>query len=177
MVNINITSGELFYDKIVQFIRGYVKSPSVQDVIIKPSLAEFVLVWQAYKLMTKWIWYLFMHLETSVIKLNDLPTLAAVALVEFKLNVYDKYHQHLTTLALRAIEREREGEHIDRSLLQETLQVKTPISVIFSANRRVYHDKICLFSCRFLFYFSMHTPFAHIGVLVLSSNNITIPLR
>jgi hypothetical protein len=87
------------------------------------NLTEFVAVWQAYKIMAKWIWHLFMHLETSVIKLNDLLPLTAVAVVDFKKHVYDPHHSHLTAMALDLIEREREGEIIDRTLLQEAQQV------------------------------------------------------
>lgn len=123
MVNLSITSGELLYDRICKFMQDYVKEPGVQNIIANASLAEWIAVWQSYKLMTKWIWHLFMHLETSVIKLNECLTLTSVALVSFYDGIYETAHSNLTTLALSMIERERDGEIIDRTLLQETLQV------------------------------------------------------
>jgi hypothetical protein len=128
MVNISSTSGELFYDKICSFIFQYVTSPTVQGTFAEADLCEFITVWQSYKIMTKWIWHLFMHLETSVIKLNDLLTLTAVALVNFHKHVYQRHHQSLTSLTLGCILREREGEDVDRSLLQESLQVRRDAS-------------------------------------------------
>ena len=123
MVNISISSGELFYDRISKFISDYVNSPNIQGPIAEANLSEFIAIWQSYKIMTKWIWHLFMHLETSVIKLNELLTLTAVALVHFHKFVYERYYDTLATLALSSIQREREGELVDRSLLQESLQV------------------------------------------------------
>lgn len=123
MVNINITGGEVLYERICEFIIEYVNSAGVQAAIEDADLQEFIAVWQSYKIMTKWIWHLFMHLENSVIKLNELLTLTSVALVNFHKFVYNKHKQNLTTLVLSAIEKERDGELIDRTLLQEALQV------------------------------------------------------
>jgi hypothetical protein len=130
MVNLSITSGELLYERICAFVDQYVNSASVQDIAANASLCEFIAVWQSYKIMTKWIWHLFMHLESSVIKLNESLTLTSVALVNFRRAVYEPFHGHLTSLALSTIEREREGEIVDRSLLQETLQVGTLCAVV-----------------------------------------------
>lgn len=124
MVNINLTAGEVLYGRISKFIVEYVDSADVQATIEKADLPEFIAVWQSYKIMTKWIWHLFMHLENGVVKLNELLTLTSVALVNFHKFVYSKYKENLTTLVLRAIEKERDGELIDRTLLQEALQVR-----------------------------------------------------
>jgi hypothetical protein len=77
MVNLSITSGELLYERICAFVDQYVNSASVQDIAANASLCEFIAVWQSYKIMTKWIWHLFMHLESSVIKLNESLTLTS----------------------------------------------------------------------------------------------------
>ena len=123
MSNLTTNSGELFYARICEFITTYVKSTGVQSTIAEADLPEFIAVWQSYKLMTKWIVHLFMHLENGVIKLNELLTLTSVALVEFQKWVYDRFHPNLTTLCQSLILKEREGELIDGTLLQESLQV------------------------------------------------------
>lgn len=155
MVHLSITSGELLYDRISKFIRDYVNSVGVQNTVTEANLAEFVAVWQSYKIMTKWIWHLFMHLESSVIKLNELLTLTSVALVQFHQCVYEPFHTNLTTLALSTIEREREGEIVDRLLLQETLQVRTGTSHFLLANYISLNPLLP----PFCFYFCTYVPF------------------
>lgn len=123
MSNLTTNSGELFYARICEFITTYVKSTGVQSTVAEADLPEFIAVWQSYKLMTKWIVHLFMHLENGVIKLNELLTLTSVALVEFQKWVYDQFHPNLTALCQSLILKEREGELIDGTLLQESLQV------------------------------------------------------
>jgi len=123
MSNLSTTSGELFYERICQFISTYVRSSSVLGNIQNADLPEFIAIWQSYKLMIKWIVHLFMHLENSVIRLNELLTLTSVALVNFQQSVYSSFHQNLTALCLSLILKEREGELIDVSLLQEAVQV------------------------------------------------------
>lgn len=113
----------MLYDRICKFINEYVSSSGVQETIETANLEEFIAVWQSYKIMTKWIWHLFMHLENSVIKLNEFLTLTSVALVSFLQYVYSKHKQSLTALVLSAIQKERDGELVDRTLLQEALQV------------------------------------------------------
>jgi len=123
MSNLSTTSGEVFYERICQFISTYVKSNNVLGNIEKADLPEFIAIWQSYKLMIKWIVHLFMHLESSVIRLNELLTLTSVALVNFQQSVYSTFHSNLTALCLSLILKEREGELIDVSLLQESLQI------------------------------------------------------
>lgn len=123
MSNLSTTSGEVFYERICQFISTFVRSNSVQSNIEKADLPEFTAIWQSYKLMIKWIVHLFMHLESSVIRLNELLTLTSVALVNFQQSVYRSFHPQLTALCQSLILKEREGEMIDASLLQEALQV------------------------------------------------------
>lgn len=123
MSNLTTNSGELFYERICQFIVSYVKSTGVQSTIAEADLPEFIAVWQSYKLMTKWLVHLFMHLENGVIKLNELLTLTSMALVDFQQWIYDRFHPNLTALCQSLILREREGELTDNTLLQEALQV------------------------------------------------------
>lgn len=142
MSNVDTTGGEVFYERICQFISAYVKSSSVQATIAGADLPEFIAVWQSYKLMTKWIVHLFMHLENSVIRLNELLTMTSVALVDFEKWVYSRFHENLTALCQRLILKEREGELIDISLLQEALQVLY-IHNTCVLSIRLYHP-VCL---------------------------------
>ena len=136
MSNLSTTSGEVFYERICEFISTYVRSNNVLGNIEKADLPEFIAIWQSYKLMIKWIVHLFMHLESSVIRLNELLTLTSVALVNFQQSVYSTFHSNLTALCLTLILKEREGELIDVSLLQESLQVMYWIAsvIVHSSN-------------------------------------------
>ncbi len=115
-----------FYERICGFIKEHLNSKDIKATLGKKSnlnLKEFISVWQSYKIMTKWIYYLFMHLESGVIKLNELLTLTSVSLVSFNEVIYKKFGEDQTAMTLQCIFREREGELIDIDLMQESLQV------------------------------------------------------
>lgn len=139
MVNCNSTNASKadpareFYDRISDFMKQHLDSKDIRDVVDNEtrnmSLKEFISIWQSYKIMTKWICYLFNHLEGGVIKLNELMTLTSVALVSFYEVVYKKFSTQQTILTLSCILREREGELIDIELMQESLQIYSMMGV------------------------------------------------
>jgi hypothetical protein len=140
--------GEVFYDRVCTFIKSYARSPAVQDTVRTPnSLAELVAVWQSYKLMIKWIGYLFMHLDGGVILINELLTLPSVALMQFHVQVYETQLKNLIPgFLLKAICNEREGELIDVNIMQEVFQVLS----LFPSNEKqklLFLKLYCL--CRF----------------------------
>lgn len=122
-----------FYERISNFIKEHLNSADIRAVIDNRasniSLKEFISIWQSYKIMTKWICYLFQHLEAGVIKLNELMTLTSVSLVSFYEVVYKKFASEQTTLTLACILKEREGELIDIELMQESLQIYSMMGV------------------------------------------------
>lgn len=139
VVNCNSTNAtkddpaRLFYDQISNFIKEHLNSADIRAVIDNRtssiSLREFISIWQSYKIMTKWICYLFGHLEGGVIKLNELLTLTSVALKAFYDVVYIKFAAEQTALTLSCILKEREGELIDIELMQESLQIYSMMGV------------------------------------------------
>ena len=114
---------EVLYHRLCKFIEDHVRSNSVHATLAKQQLQEFIAVWLAYKMLSKWIYALFMHLEINVIKLSDLLSLTSVALVQFKKHIYDRHKNNLAEQFMVAVLKEREGELIDISLMQDALQV------------------------------------------------------
>ena len=82
-------------------------------------LQEFVKHWENHKVMTKWMHRLFMHLDKAYVVNGALPTLTSAGLKLFKSLIYDKFKSELMVTMLAEINKERDGEAIDRQLLVE----------------------------------------------------------
>jgi cullin 1 len=117
---------EQLYNRHAETISDYLNRivlPALQGKHDEFLLREFIKHWENHKLMTKWMWKLFMHLDKAYVMNGSLPTLTSAGLRLFKTIVYDGSRTDLMTTMLAVINRERSGEDVDDGLLKTTTQV------------------------------------------------------
>jgi hypothetical protein len=90
-------------------------------------------VWSNHKLMTKWMWRLFMHLDRGIVVNNSLPTLTSCSLRAFYEQVFVEINPRVKACILEFIERDRMGETIDKAELRENIQMYELMGMAASA--------------------------------------------
>ncbi|XP_059297906.1 cullin-1-like [Lycium ferocissimum] len=115
------------YDKYKEALDEYINS-TVLPALREKHDAEFMLMelvqrWDNHKVMVKWISRFFNFLDVCFLTRRELPSLNEVGLTCF----HDLVYQELSGIAINAvillIEKEREGEQIDRVLLKNVLDI------------------------------------------------------
>ena len=79
--------------------------------------------WKNHKVMNQWLRKFFMYLDRFYVKHHSLPTLEESGLERFKTLVFDAVKADAAAAILAVINREREGEEVDRSLLRSCVDV------------------------------------------------------
>lgn len=114
------------YDRHKECVEEYLRETVVPTVLEKHEeflLKEFRDVWANHKLMTKWMWRLFMHLDRSVVVHNQLPTLISSSLRAFYDQVFVEINPRLRACILEFIDKDRNGEVIEAAELKENIQM------------------------------------------------------
>jgi cullin 1 len=117
---------EDLYKRHAESIQSYLERIAVPALKAKHDiylLHDFIKHWENHKLMVKWMYRLFMHLDKAYIVNGSLPTLTSAGLKLFKTIVYDGFRTDLMTTMLAVINRERDGEEVDHVLLRTMTQV------------------------------------------------------
>ena len=91
-------------------------------------LTEWVRRWNDHLLMKRWLVALFLYLDRFYVKRTRVKTLNECAMHKYKTLVFDASKQRVTSAILDCIERERNGESIDRSLIQQSLSIYIEMS-------------------------------------------------
>ncbi|KAK9809634.1 hypothetical protein WJX73_009175 [Symbiochloris irregularis] len=86
-------------------------------------LKELYQRWSNHKVMVRWLSRFFNYLDRYHITRHGLPSLADVGLIQFKDRVYQRQKSNACAAILKAIEREREGDQVDRALLKNVLDI------------------------------------------------------
>ncbi|DBA04843.1 TPA: hypothetical protein N0F65_004480 [Lagenidium giganteum] len=86
-------------------------------------LAELVKRWQNHKLMNKWMSRFFMYLDRYHVKHHSKPTLEEAGLRSFDRVVFQKMKARVKDAMIELIEKERNGEIIDTTLLRTCVEV------------------------------------------------------
>src|SRR3546814_785723 len=94
---------------------------------------EFREVWSNHKLMTKWMWRLFMHLDRGIVVNNQLPTLTSCSLRAFYEQVFVEINPRVKGCILEFIERDRNGESVDKGEMRENIQMYELMGMAASA--------------------------------------------
>mmetsp|Transcript_35351 Transcript_35351/g.69617 ORF Transcript_35351/g.69617 Transcript_35351/m.69617 type:complete len:760 (+) Transcript_35351:131-2410(+) len=81
-------------------------------------LNEFRRRWDDHLLMSKWLEAFLRTLNRFYVPENKLPTLKEVAMKVFRVSVYDVMGHDIRSAMVEMIDRERNGEMIDRDLLK-----------------------------------------------------------
>jgi len=117
---------EQLYERHGDTIEEYLTArvlPVLQEKRDEYLLKEMVKRWKNHMVMDKWMRRFFMYLDRYFVKHHSVPSLHESSLAKFKSLVFDRVSEELTAGILTLINREREGEVIDRSLLKECIAV------------------------------------------------------
>ncbi|XP_021295984.1 cullin-1-like [Herrania umbratica] len=120
------------YDKYREAIQGYITSmvlPSIREKQDEFMLKELVKRWANHKVMVRWLSHLFYYLDRHLIACRSLPSLKEVGLRYFRDLVYQDVHVKVRDAVITLIDKEREGEQVDRALLKNVLHVFVEIGM------------------------------------------------
>ncbi|GAX75998.1 hypothetical protein CEUSTIGMA_g3441.t1 [Chlamydomonas eustigma] len=117
---------EQLYDRYRKSFEMYIKDQvikSLQEHRDEVLLKELYVRWQNHKLMVRWLSRFFNYLDRYYITRHSLHTLKDVGLICFRDRVFEEIKKQAKDAILRLIEREREGELIDRTLIKNILSI------------------------------------------------------
>jgi len=113
---------ERYGTTIKDFLRSHVLS-SLTDQHDEYLLQAFRLAWSNHKVMVKWMYRLFMHLDRGLVQNNNLSTLTSVGLKLFCEEIFNSTCSRLQAATVKLINRERNGEDVDQEMLKDIVEV------------------------------------------------------
>ncbi|KAK3441033.1 hypothetical protein EUGRSUZ_B01286 [Eucalyptus grandis] len=114
------------YDKYREAFEEYIMStvlPSLREKHDEFMLRELVKRWGNHKVMVRWLSRFFYYLDRYFIVRRSLPPLNEVGLTCFREMVYQELKVKVSDAVISLIDKEREGEQIDRALLKNILDI------------------------------------------------------
>ncbi|KAE8665461.1 Cullin-2 [Hibiscus syriacus] len=120
------------YDKYREAFEEYITStvlPSLREKHDEFMLRELVKRWANHKVMVRWLSRFFHYLDRYFIARRSLPALNEVGLTCFRDLVYMEVHEKVRDAVIALIDKEREGEQIDRALLKNVLDIFVEIGM------------------------------------------------
>ncbi|XP_024379337.1 cullin-1 isoform X2 [Physcomitrium patens] len=120
------------YDRYRESFEGYINSkvlPALREKHEEFMLKELVKRWDNHKIMVRWLSRFFNYLDRYFIARRSLPALSEVGLMRFRDLVYEEMKVNVKDAVIALIDREREGEQIDRALLKNVLGIFVEIGM------------------------------------------------
>ncbi|PPR98488.1 hypothetical protein GOBAR_AA22188 [Gossypium barbadense] len=120
------------YDKYREAFEEYITStvlPSLREKHDEFMLRELVKRWGNHKVMVRWLSRFFHYLDRYFIARRSLPALNEVGLTCFCDLVYQEVHAKVKDAVIALIDKEREGDQIDRALLKNVLDIFVEIGM------------------------------------------------
>ncbi|XP_043812013.1 cullin-1 isoform X2 [Manihot esculenta] len=120
------------YDKYREAFEEYINStvlPCIREKHDEFMLRELVKRWSNHKLMVRWLSRFFHYLDRYFIARRSLPALNEVGLTCFRDLVYGEVNGKARDAVIVLIDKEREGEQIDRALLKNVLDIFVEIGM------------------------------------------------
>ncbi|XP_077240736.1 cullin-1-like [Tasmannia lanceolata] len=120
------------YDKYKESFDEYITStvlPSLREKHDEFLLRELVKRWANHKVMVRWLSRFFHYLDLYFIARRSLPPLNVVGLTCFRELVYKEINGKVRDAVISLINKEREGEEIDRALLKNVLDIFVEIGM------------------------------------------------
>jgi hypothetical protein len=117
---------EQLYGRYREAFNGYIADkvlPALREHRDETLLRELHARWCNHKLMVRWLSRFFNYLDRYYVLRHSLHTLKDVGLLCFRDRVYGDVKRRAKDAVLRLIEREREGELIDRALVKNILDI------------------------------------------------------
>ncbi|XP_031258581.1 cullin-1 [Pistacia vera] len=120
------------YDRYREAFDEYITStvlPSLREKHDEFMLRELVRRWANHKVMVRWLSRFFHYLDRYFIARRSLPALNEVGLSCFRDLVYGELKVKAKDAVIALIDKEREGDQIDRSLLKNVLGIFVEIGM------------------------------------------------
>uniref|UniRef100_A0A0D6QS21 Cullin family profile domain-containing protein n=1 Tax=Araucaria cunninghamii TaxID=56994 RepID=A0A0D6QS21_ARACU len=120
------------YDRYRESFEEYITSmvlPALREKHDEFMLRELVKRWGNHKVMVRWLSRFFNYLDRYFIARRSLPALNEVGLMCFRDLVYQEIRNNVKDAVIALIDREREGEQIDRALLKNVLGIFVEIGM------------------------------------------------
>lgn len=120
------------YDKYKEAFEEYINTTVLTSLREKHDefmLRELVKRWANHKVMVRWLSRFFHYLDRYFIARRSLPPLNEVGLSCFRDLVYDELKDKAKDAIITLIDKEREGQQIDRSLLKNVLDIFVEIGM------------------------------------------------
>eukprot|EP01018_Ginkgo_biloba_P011463 Gb_23722 [translate_table: standard] len=120
------------YDRYRESFEEYINSmvlPALREKHDEFMLRELVKRWNNHKIMVRWLSRFFNYLDRYFIARRSLPALNEVGLMCFRDLVYQEMRNNVRDAVIALIDREREGEQIDRALLKNVLGIFVEIGM------------------------------------------------
>lgn len=120
------------YDKYREAFEEYITStvlPSLKEKHDEFMLRELVRRWLNHKVLVRWLSRFFHYLDRYFIARRSLPALNEVGLACFRDLVYQEVKANARDAVITLIDKEREGEQIDRALLKNVIDIFVEIGM------------------------------------------------
>ncbi|KAL6208463.1 hypothetical protein ACLB2K_019412 [Fragaria x ananassa] len=120
------------YDKYREAFEEYITTtvmPSLREKHDEFMLRELVQRWANHKIMVRWLSRFFHYLDRYFIARRSLPALNEVGLSCFRDLVYREVNANARVAVIGLIDKEREGEQIDRALLKNVIDIFVEIGM------------------------------------------------
>lgn len=115
------------YQRVQSTLKSYLRSsslPAIQRTTGEESLLrELRRRWSNHKLMVKWVTRTFSYIDRYYVKRNEEPSLEHAGYMCFRKEVFDSIVGSVRKAALNIVQRERDGDNVDRSLLRGVLDI------------------------------------------------------
>ncbi|KAL3645429.1 hypothetical protein CASFOL_010609 [Castilleja foliolosa] len=124
--SINPLEVRKMYDQYKKTFEDYISSkvlPSLRGKGEVNLLTELLRSWRNYKAMKCWLSRFFYYLSIYYIPSRGLPSLEETSNSAFYNLVFDEIKDHVNDAIISMINKEREGEQIDRVFLKEILDI------------------------------------------------------
>ena len=115
---------EQLYQKYSATIQDYLERKAIHIKDISggvPLLQELKFRWKNHIIMNKWYSFFFNYLDRFYVIAHKLPTLSQAGLTAFKEHIYDHVNVGATDAIIELIDKEREGDIIDKDLILNTV--------------------------------------------------------
>ncbi|AQK42192.1 Cullin-1 [Zea mays] len=103
--------------------------PSLREKHDEFMLRELVQRWSNHKVMVRWLSRFFYYLDRYFISRRSLTPLKEVGLTCFRELIYQEIKGQVKDAVIALIDKEREGEQIDRALLKNVLDIFVEIGL------------------------------------------------
>ncbi|CAN8062964.1 unnamed protein product [Agarophyton chilense] len=115
------------YQRVQGTLKAYLRSsclPAIQRTTGEESmLRELRRRWSNHKLMVKWVTRTFSYIDRYYVKRNEEPSLEHAGYMCFRVEVFENIVASARKAALNIVQRERDGDNVDRSLLRGVLDI------------------------------------------------------